>query len=522
MASYQKTNWQNEPSTTTPVSAANLQKIEDQLERNDLGNPASTASLSQSATYARPSVIVRPRSTDETDDTAAFNEALTEADNLVAIYGKIKVVWQPGRTITSTGGHQRPWGVSVDFSGNTVTHTGDNVFLDCHAAAFDMKNNVGISNIHLIGNAGVNAVGFEVGNSWGFEFRNITIESYASGIGIDVRNKINWSEGLTTYNTNIKYCDIAIRFAGAEGGTNSYGYTRLRELAINVPANGIAIQIGPADPGGQAYFYNSYIEAVVWLEGTNAMVFQIGPDALAMGVRLDITGEGNYTGPSVQNLGGTFQAYGNFNINGTHPVDLTGNNGALAPNYQNTIAPAGTDATYGGALAIVSGYGAQGATFGAGKDVNLAFGWVSGYEFGTQDVFRVYSMPFSASPIGTAAHRRFAVASDGAMIIGHGATASNPITIRGTTGSPNSQYAPGPGSLAMRADAPVRGYQNLYVKASGSGTNTGWVPLQPVAANSTANRPVGLDVGSMYFDVTLNKPVWMGNTGWVDATGASV
>ena len=46
-------------------------------------------------------------------------------------------------------------------------------------------------------------------------------------------------------------------------------------------------------------------------------------------------------------------------------------------------------------------------------------------------------------------------------------------------------------------------------------------------ANTTALRPVnGLWVGRIFFDTTLNKPVWVKTVGapavWVDATGAAV
>jgi hypothetical protein len=37
----------------------------------------------------------------------------------------------------------------------------------------------------------------------------------------------------------------------------------------------------------------------------------------------------------------------------------------------------------------------------------------------------------------------------------------------------------------------------------------------------TASRPTASVIGQRYFDTTLNKPVWYGNSGWVDATGSS-
>lgn len=47
----------------------------------------------------------------------------------------------------------------------------------------------------------------------------------------------------------------------------------------------------------------------------------------------------------------------------------------------------------------------------------------------------------------------------------------------------------------------------------------------PENAGATASRPTtGFSPGLMFFDTTLNKPIWRNaaNTGWIDATGASV
>lgn len=51
--------------------------------------------------------------------------------------------------------------------------------------------------------------------------------------------------------------------------------------------------------------------------------------------------------------------------------------------------------------------------------------------------------------------------------------------------------------------------------------NAGFVSL-PENNGSTSNRPTtGLSTGLMFFDTTLNKPIWRNaaNSGWVDATG---
>ena len=42
------------------------------------------------------------------------------------------------------------------------------------------------------------------------------------------------------------------------------------------------------------------------------------------------------------------------------------------------------------------------------------------------------------------------------------------------------------------------------------------------ASGTTAERPTNVEIGFMYFDTDLNKPIWMGNSGWVDAIGNAV
>lgn len=52
-----------------------------------------------------------------------------------------------------------------------------------------------------------------------------------------------------------------------------------------------------------------------------------------------------------------------------------------------------------------------------------------------------------------------------------------------------------------------------------------WTSLQQITSGTTATRPTAnLQAGQFYMDTTLNKPIWRNstNTGWVDATGATV
>ena len=51
--------------------------------------------------------------------------------------------------------------------------------------------------------------------------------------------------------------------------------------------------------------------------------------------------------------------------------------------------------------------------------------------------------------------------------------------------------------------------------------------IQVNKSGASTNRPTGLtndwqSIGTMFFDTTLNKPIWWNGTGWVDSTGTSV
>lgn len=65
------------------------------------------------------------------------------------------------------------------------------------------------------------------------------------------------------------------------------------------------------------------------------------------------------------------------------------------------------------------------------------------------------------------------------------------------------------------------------------GVNTEWVEwvnqihriVQELArSGTTSERPTKLYVGQMYFDTTLNRPIWVNaaGTGWIKADGTAV
>jgi hypothetical protein len=55
-----------------------------------------------------------------------------------------------------------------------------------------------------------------------------------------------------------------------------------------------------------------------------------------------------------------------------------------------------------------------------------------------------------------------------------------------------------------------------------SDLQTGMAGKQDIATGVTDDRPTDKEAGYMYFDTTINKPIWYTGTGWVDATGTTV
>jgi hypothetical protein len=99
-------------------------------------------------------------------------------------------------------------------------------------------------------------------------------------------------------------------------------------------------------------------------------------------------------------------------------------------------------------------------------------------------------------------------------------TSSFGILFGGGNGNPEGVITAPVGSVWSRTDGGLGA--NLYLKNSGTG-NTGWLALHPLTSGTTANRPLLPPNPYMYFDTTLNKPIFhRGSNVWVDSTGTVV
>lgn len=100
-----------------------------------------------------------------------------------------------------------------------------------------------------------------------------------------------------------------------------------------------------------------------------------------------------------------------------------------------------------------------------------------------------------------------------------GGEGGNPVLLAAGDGTPETFVTAPTGSMYFQRV--TTGGTWMWQKATGTG-NTGWRRMQTNHSGTTAQRPTVTVRGYEYFDTTLNKPIWWGNTTWVDATGTTV
>ena len=58
---------------------------------------------------------------------------------------------------------------------------------------------------------------------------------------------------------------------------------------------------------------------------------------------------------------------------------------------------------------------------------------------------------------------------------------------------------------------------SIFKRRYEGGNWSAWTSITPI--NNSANRDEAKYLGQVYFDTTLNKPIWYNGTNWVDANG---
>jgi len=448
------------------------------------------------------------------DDTAAINAAIAALNSS----GSRVLAFSGGRNYKTSGGHVLPVGTTVLVNGATITHTGNNTCLSFNqSGGFNIDKPTGIHKLRLIGNSGASAVGVENGNNWGWRIDG-DIDGYTNGVGLRMNNKVNWTEGYDINSVKIDDCKVALQFRRDQAGGFSFGYGRIRNLAINVPANGIGIDLGGDSPD-DVYLYSSDIEANIWPQGNNAIGVRVGPTVNTDNVRVHIVGEvpsnGSFTGLSglKSTEGGTFRAYGHFRIKDA-PNNVTGACRILAAAPSGADGWTGTDAAAGTFNAWLTSNEdvSHNAMLGHITGSNRSIPFAAGYN--QSDIFRFYSVPFGGKPSDVGA-LKLRVDTGGNLRWGNGETgvlvgSTNPST--GTTASPGTIYLRSAGAIGTAA----------YIKETGTDA-TGWKEILLARYGTTAQRPTAESWGMPYFDSTLKRAVWWdgGAAKWVDGQGVA-
>lgn len=374
------------------------------------------------------------------------------------------VVRMPPGEYTFTGTVNVPQGVHILAYGAVIDHTANGVAFSLrHAEAFSVEPRGSVRGFVLNGNSGAAAIGVDIGNSWGAMVIDAHIEGYTSGRAIREFNDDNWAEGTVLANLMIRGNAVGIELA-RDGGTESFAYQRWRNVAIQVPADGVGIDFGGAS-ATECYVYNCDLDAVLWLEGDDAVGVRVRAVANVADSRFNITGEqtGGFTGRlGIENLGGNLVGYGRVAINSATD-DLSAGETIIRP-YPQVLDAGDVNDGVNYRQAITSNkdnrYSAQ---FGVGVGTGIDLAWVAGYGGGGEDVFRVLSVPFEGDP--STASKVLAVGSGGWVELHTGAI------IQSGTGDPEGVVTAPVGSLFLRTDGGAS--TTLYVKTSGAG-NTGW------------------------------------------------
>jgi hypothetical protein len=388
------------------------------------------------------------------------NAAVTAAISSLGDDGGV-VRLHPG-TYTFTAGVTVPRGVYIVGAGAAATvidHNGnDAAFLCRDGDPFTVYPNRAVTGLLIDGNSGSGAIGVDVGNSWGQRLADLVILNYSAGRAVRLYNSAYWTEGCDLENLMLRGNAVGIEFLRG-AGTESFAYQRWRNVAIQVPANGVGVDFGGASTE-TVYVYNSDFDLTVWLEGDDAVAVRVQDVAAVGDSRFNVTGEqsGSHTGRlGIENLGGNLVGYGRVAINSA-ANDLSAGVTTIRP-YPKVIDSGVTDDGVNYRQAFTSNPdNRHSGQVGVGVGTGIDLVYVAGYGGGSGDVFRVLAVPFEGDP--STASTVFTVSSTGAVILDSGV-----IVVSGS-GAPTFD-AP-VGSLYLRTDGSTS--TTLYVKtAAGSG-----------------------------------------------------
>ena len=377
-----------------------------------------------------------------------------------------------------------------------------------------------------------NSIAVLVQDTFQFVIKNCRIQQF--GVGIKLHNVAYWTEGTKIINTYLKWnkSGILLKRENATGATESYSHTLITQTNIQIPkdsgssnwGDGITIE-GVTGGTGPAELYNGYIQANLWTNDS------VGTSA-NLGRYLLLTQKGRISNSHVNMV---FERYGKIQLNDStyfknsftflsslDPSQVilednnTDDNNKLRTAFRGNInlnSVNMSEANWqnsGQTASLIQGMAQNSTTayqFGTGTGLSFPFvtslnGQGNGFFFGTTpDTEDNVTWRFKVDHNG----KVYPQYSTAWLEAGTGAT---------TTGLES-------GSIKMRTDSSRS--SDLAPLWVGIGPDTTAAPVQIVRAAVTASRPSSpAAIGQMFFDTTLNKPIWWDGSNWVDSSGATV
>lgn len=357
--------------------------------------------------------------------------------------------------------------VGSGISATSLNHASNDFAIQV-ASAQNYSDRAGVYHLTIRGNGLGNAGGVDVVDTLDFELDHLQIMDYDNGVAVRLSNRNYWAEGTFSNELIIKECKVGIRFERQQG-TNSFGYTRLRNFMINVPSGGIGIDLG-GTTGNSIYMYNAIVQGTIWLDdSSNAIGVVCRAGVLIQKCNLFIVGEGwnSNSQLGLKMEGGTIKGEGFINVEG---VDNDIAKGAV---YLRS---------FNGVLDNKSGKDGSGNEFAAALTENPDVYHVANFGYYTRDnvnspYISMYDAGDNALLIKAVPYNGTPAAANSVCKIGRSGEIKPQSHVSGAgiysgKGDPNGKVSAIIGSIYMRADGGSK--KSLYVKESGSG-NTGWI-----------------------------------------------
>jgi hypothetical protein len=179
------------------------------------------------------------------DDTVAIQTSI----NQITLFKNTTNINIPQGQYKVTGGINVPRGVKIKGAGKvltTILHSANNVCFDNLTDADQSYTSTEFSDFSLqhgyTNNS--NAIGILTGNSsFAVKFQNINVQGFNGGVGIELRNTNTWTESSIWENVVMIENKIGIKMTRT-AGTESFGYTNMKEVLFVVAAGQIGLLVG--------------------------------------------------------------------------------------------------------------------------------------------------------------------------------------------------------------------------------------------------------------------------------------